>query len=389
MNLLFILNNSKVLGGGEYSIFKFAEHLAKLGHKAVIYTTTRTIITSALEKHPNIEINYRGFIPKLFKGTGMLNRAWMWAYENFVIKPRLRKEKDFDFIVGYHTSSTIRATDLGTVFRIPSVSFVFETPDWMESQLRERWRQEYRGHFKRLWLRAKKALGKTSIIFANSKLTAEANRKWLGREIDGVIYPGLPSSTSKREWPSKKKNQIIYFGRLDKYKNIDIIIRALENVDKAPKLVICGSGAERASLEELSRKTGVECEFLGTVEEYRKWEEIRKSLFMVFPSSFEGFGMPPMEALSCGIPCICSDIPIFREVYGNKIEYFKLGDIASLRNKIRFLLKNRKYRETKGKAGSKYVRDRYTWEKSAAKIEKVLLEYKKKKWDSANGNQSL
>lgn len=42
---------------------------------------------------------------------------------------------------------------------------------------------------------------------------------------------------------------------------------------------------------------------------------------LVFPSLYEGFGIPPLEALACGIPAIVSDIPVMREIFGNAVHY--------------------------------------------------------------------
>ena len=41
----------------------------------------------------------------------------------------------------------------------------------------------------------------------------------------------------------------------------------------------------------------------------------------VFPSFAEGFGLPPLEAMASGVPVVCSDIPVFREVYGDAVFY--------------------------------------------------------------------
>jgi glycosyltransferase involved in cell wall biosynthesis len=45
---------------------------------------------------------------------------------------------------------------------------------------------------------------------------------------------------------------------------------------------------------------------------------------LIAPSSIEGFGLPVAEALQCGAPVVCSDIPAFREVAGNAAQYFDL-----------------------------------------------------------------
>lgn len=54
----------------------------------------------------------------------------------------------------------------------------------------------------------------------------------------------------------------------------------------------------------------------------------------ICPSSYEGYGLPIMEALSCGTPVICSDIPVFRELYKDCVTYFPVNDYISLTDKI-------------------------------------------------------
>ncbi len=370
MNLIFILDNSKILGGGEYSIFKFAEHLGKIGHKIVIFATTKNQIFK-IENSKSFTVYYRGMIPRLIKGMGLIDRLWDKLYTKLKIEPFLRKESRIDYVIGYHTTSTIKANKLAKKFGIKSATFVFETPSWMHSQLKDRWLEEYHGRFRKLWNATKEELKIVQIIFSNSDLTKKENEKWLGRKIDATIYPGLDATLADKTVNILKENQIIYLGRLNKYKNVDVLIKALSQINP-PQLVVCGDGEEKNKLIKLSTGLNVKCDFKGSVSEEDKWKEIKRSLFMVFPSSFEGFGMPPMEALYCGIPCICADIPILREVYKDKVEYFKQDNIKDLMEKIESLLEDPDYRRKRGLEGRKFIKSRYSWEKSAKKIIKIL-----------------
>ena len=54
----------------------------------------------------------------------------------------------------------------------------------------------------------------------------------------------------------------------------------------------------------------------------------------VFPSLYEGFGIPPLEALACGTQVLVSDIPVFKEAYGEAANYFKNNDLADLEDKL-------------------------------------------------------
>jgi len=128
----------------------------------------------------------------------------------------------------------------------------------------------------------------------------------------------------------------------------------------------------------LANRLGVKCEFKGRITDHEKWLLIKKSKFMVFPSSFEGFGMSPMEALYCERPCIVSDIPIFKEVYQDKVEYFEEHNVTELTRLINKLANHPKYCREKGINGRKYVENTFGWLRSAKKIERILEDYMRK-----------
>jgi glycosyltransferase involved in cell wall biosynthesis len=58
----------------------------------------------------------------------------------------------------------------------------------------------------------------------------------------------------------------------------------------------------------------------------------------IFPSFAEGFGLPPLEAMASGVPVVCSDIPVFREVYGDAVRYVDPNRAESIAGGIREVL---------------------------------------------------
>jgi glycosyltransferase involved in cell wall biosynthesis len=93
---------------------------------------------------------------------------------------------------------------------------------------------------------------------------------------------------------------------------------------------IIGTGSERSALERLAAELQVPC----TIESDRSETEVvaayRVAEVVVCPSTFEGFGLTPMEAIATATPVVVSDIPPHREFLGTTPHFFTLGDDDSL-----------------------------------------------------------
>ncbi|NTV23477.1 MAG: glycosyltransferase family 4 protein [Nanoarchaeota archaeon] len=365
MKLCFLIDNAKVTGGGDYYVFKLAEKLAE-SHQVTIFAANYNSFLATYSAKPKLFI--RNELPKIFKGISRVNELWETIYTRAVIEPFLKKEKQ-DFVIGYLRKPAIKAESLAKKYGAKSASFVFETPVWMEEQLKDRFRKENQGRFKRSWDRTFDSYKKTDLLIPISRLSKKKCEEWIGMKVEEEVYPGIDTFDLPT---AEQSNQIIYVGRLNEYKNVGDILEAVSLLSQKPKIVLVGTGEEEERLRAMAEKLGVECEFKGDISDPEKWKEIRRSLFMVFPSSFEGFGMPPAEALYCERPCICSDIPIFKEIYEDKVEYFAERDFHMLASRIKELCDDEKKRKRLGALGRKYITSRYAWDKSAKKLEGIL-----------------
>ena len=95
------------------------------------------------------------------------------------------------------------------------------------------------------------------------------------------------------------------------------------------------------------------------------------ALCFVYPSLYEGFGLPPLEAQACGCPIVISDIPVFKEIYGDSALYFNPLNPYDIADKIDQVINDENLRNTlieKGFENSK----KYKWEKSAQQFFNVL-----------------
>jgi glycosyltransferase involved in cell wall biosynthesis len=145
------------------------------------------------------------------------------------------------------------------------------------------------------------------------------------------------------------ENYLLHIGSFEKRKDLITLVKAFKLVDDPNlKLVLAGAQIINGNSQVLVEiKTFIDQNKLenkviltGFVSKEEVAVLYKNASIYVFPSLDEGFGIPVLEALSFSIPVICSDIDVFREIGGNYVEYFKVGDSISLYKKITSILKS-------------------------------------------------
>jgi glycosyltransferase involved in cell wall biosynthesis len=96
----------------------------------------------------------------------------------------------------------------------------------------------------------------------------------------------------------------------------------------------------------------------------------RNAQAFVFPSLYEGFGLPILEAFSCGCPVIASNSSSLPEIGGNAVQYFDPRDAASLQDAIDRVITNTTFRSDLKRKGDERLKD-FSWKTSARKTKKV------------------
>jgi len=113
-----------------------------------------------------------------------------------------------------------------------------------------------------------------------------------------------------------------------------------------------------------------EVKFLGYVPNQELNPIIKNAKAFMFMSFYEGFGIPPIEALSLNVKTLVSDIPIFHEAFQDKVVYTDPYSPDKIALAIQKILE-RNHHKTE-----KFVEDRYSWEKSAHKLLSIINEYR-------------
>lgn len=166
---------------------------------------------------------------------------------------------------------------------------------------------------------------------------------------------------------------LLYVGSAYPHKRLDLLLTAWEDVSKQYpdlKLLIAGELDifMKMQNEECRMKNVPRVEFLGKVTDDQLSELYQGALALVFPSSFEGFGLTPLEALAHGCPVVSSDSTCLPEVLGKKgVVYFKSGSRDGMLTAVKTVVDNQvQLRNEAAEAGQELAR-RHSWKQAAQK----------------------
>jgi glycosyltransferase involved in cell wall biosynthesis len=157
------------------------------------------------------------------------------------------------------------------------------------------------------------------------------------------------------------KKFILSVGHLEKRKNYLRLIKAiniLKKSDKNIRLIIIGQKADETDkINSLIKKLNLNLniKILSNLDDFEVKCFYKSASLFVFPSTYEGFGIPILESMASDLPIVLSNTDVFREITENKFLYFDQYDPLSIANKIRFVLDNKKIQKQMVKYGKRRV----------------------------------
>lgn len=200
-----------------------------------------------------------------------------------------------------------------------------------------------------------------------------------------VIYPGinplfLNESQPTENLPSLFLNPyILYLGTVEPRKNVEGVIKAFGLVKQKPafrdfKLVIAGKlGWLYKDVATLYHRSAYrqDIKFLGSVNDNQRLALYKNAAVFIYPSFFEGFGLPPLEAQACGCPVIASDRSSLPEVLGKSAVLINPWQTNKLAEAIEAIIANSALRNRLVAAGRENSQ-RFSWKNSADKFIKLF-----------------
>jgi glycosyltransferase involved in cell wall biosynthesis len=218
-------------------------------------------------------------------------------------------------------------------------------------------------------------------IIANSENTKRDLIKIHNVPADKIEVIYLGCSFNKRDLDIKKKmhlpeEYILFVGERKNYKNFIFFMKSIAPLMEKHKNmeVICTgnkyfSGSERALLDSLNLSKRV---FQCSVSDDLLFELYKKATVFVFPSLYEGFGIPILEAFSAGCPVACSNKSSLPEVAGDAAVFFDPKNEDSICNAVDQLISDKAFRN--GLVNKGYVRLRnFSWRETAQRTKKLYM----------------
>ncbi|MFA6857377.1 MAG: glycosyltransferase family 1 protein [Treponema sp.] len=191
----------------------------------------------------------------------------------------------------------------------------------------------------------KRAVRKSRAVFTVSKFSAGRIMELLKcRKPVVVTYSAVPSWL-QNDTPGtvQKDGSILFVGNIKKHKGLHVLLPAFRSaLEKglASQLVIVGNTenfrtGDDSILHDIEKMPAGSVRFTGKVSEAELKQLYEKASLLVQPSLYEGFGLPPLEAMTLGTNALISDIPVFREIYAQyPVTFFKNGDSCDLALKL-------------------------------------------------------
>ncbi|MBN1917992.1 MAG: glycosyltransferase family 4 protein [Verrucomicrobia bacterium] len=195
-----------------------------------------------------------------------------------------------------------------------------------------------------------------------------------------VVHNGLDPSFCPATDPSARRIRerfdvhgelVIAAGRADPYKNLIALVRAVEHLVRAGRsglrCLLIGEPDERyTDVRDYVKDNGLDTHvrFTGYLDEADLIAAYQEADVLVHPSLYEGFGLPPLEAMACGTPVVSSNRTSLPEVLGDAALLIDPENVDDLRHAIARVLDDAALRDSLRRRGLEQAQ-RYTWQRAA------------------------
>jgi len=191
-----------------------------------------------------------------------------------------------------------------------------------------------------------------------------------------VVYNAVNEDFTPKE-SEHREPYILAVSSLNYRKNFHTLIKAFNRLDRTDVkfYIVGGHDSNFADMTlDLDIEKNKNIVFKGRVNEKELVSLYSNALCFVFPSLYEGFGIPPLEAQACGCPVLVSKAASLPEVFGDSALYCDPFSVEDIAEKISALLDDSTMQNKLRKRGFENVK-RFSWETSAKQILKIMRQH--------------
>jgi glycosyltransferase involved in cell wall biosynthesis len=169
--------------------------------------------------------------------------------------------------------------------------------------------------------------------------------------------------------PSAERDYLLFVGTLEPRKGLGDLLEAWRALPAPrPRLLLCGDRGWKTVIGDIA---GVE--LTGFVDRERLRELYRGALAFVYPSRYEGFGIPPLEAMACGAPVVATRTGAIGDYAKDAALLVDPGDVPALREALARIVRDGVLRRELRVRGAERAK-LFTWDRSAELMTELLAE---------------
>lgn len=392
--------NKRHKTGTEWYSFYVIKNLAEIdsNNKYILYTADfpSDELQEIIRNHPNFSIKFLRWPFRFFWTLGRLSLEMMFRAPDLLFVPAhtLPLIKPRKTVTTIHDIAFMRERSLYFNRLFPTKTSLGEVAfNWL-IKLATFSRQYESGSVDYLNWSTRYALKKAKKIITVSEFTKQEIMSvypWAKEKKIISIHNGYSNDLYKKIDDPERIDQILlkyglerpyflYVGRLEKKKNTPALIEAFalfkeKNPGYSHKLVLIGDASYgfddvKYAIEEYGLNQQVIMP--GWVEEADLPYVYNGAAVFVFPTKHEGFGIPVIQALACGVPAAVSDIPVLREVAGEAVFYFDSSNKRDIAQALETVLVDQALRAKLIESGYNKAAE-FSWAKCAHKTWEVLM----------------
>lgn len=275
-------------------------------------------------------------------------------------------EGEIDWVISPNLHFSALSKGVRSLLIIHDISFVIQ-PQWYSFS-------------RRLWhyvTRPKKQIDRADAIMVPSKQTREDLQHYFSVSKEKIIVThwGVIPKKHIEKKTQKKRQYFLFVGTLEPRKHVSQLLDAYEQGEfykKGVDLILAGSkGWSSKKLQQrLTKMRGVT--YRGYVDEEEKDQLYAGALALIYPTLYEGFGLPPLEAMSHGTPVIMSHSPGVTDVCGIAASLIDPHNVQDLVHAMQEMHEDESLRNWYSRRGKEHSK-RFSWNNVVNDIHRILV----------------